>query len=334
MLQNDSNRLALFGFIVAVLAIAALVLMNEPARSENRTLPRLAGQAERDRPATRPDSPSDLPAEPDVEGRSPATRPATQPTTLPDSPRPDGLVPPGRRDSLARRVAIAHHENLWPRDKVLRTEFALEFDGLGEMAGTMFYDLHRDLVRMELTAPEECTLVWDGEKAWVAPSEAELPRARFHLRTWSYFLAAPFKLNDPGTSLEEQEVRRMLDRGWETARLTFQPEVGDAPDDWYLLYVDPVRYTLKAMAYIVTYGKSTDAQLADAEADPHAIVYEDYALIHGLLISPSWTFYNWSDDRNIHGDPIGTVELSGLNFVEPRDGLFAQPADAREDPRP
>ena len=83
----------------------------------------------------------------------------------------------------------------------------------------------------------------------------------------------PFKLDDAGTTLrpmDEAALDARDDAAMRRAKLTFGTGVGDSPDDWYILYLNDDD-TLAAAAYTVTYGKT----VAEAEADPHAIVYNN-----------------------------------------------------------
>ena len=113
-------------------------------------------------------------------------------------------------------------------------------------------------------------------------------------------------------------------------KMTFADGVGDSPDDWYLLYTSPQSGRLIAMAYIVTYGKT-----AEAEPQPHAIVYERFVMSDGALISTEWTFYNWSERQGIYGDPIGRAILRNLMFFKKVEkGAFDPPAESKIDPLP
>ena len=186
----------------------------------------------------------------------------------------------------------------------------------------------------------DATAVADGKTAWISPPDAKLPRPRFQLYTWPYFAMAPFKLDDAGVKLEPMEPLAMTDpdRGEITlkrAKMTFTAGTGDAPDDWYVLYVEPDG-RLGAMAYIVTYGKTKQ----QAEAEPHAILYGDVIDVPGpdgkptgVRLSTSWSFRNWSPDKGM-ADSVGSATIAGLELIAPPADLFDVPADAREVPAP
>ncbi|MFG0329668.1 MAG: hypothetical protein ACF8PN_07170 [Phycisphaerales bacterium] len=229
---------------------------------------------------------------------------------------------------LARRVERAHEMDRWTAREVAATDLRVDFGGQTILEGRMWVEINGDRSRLELS--DGATLVFDGDDAWVAPPHAPAPQARFHLRTWPYFLEAPYKLRDPGTILEDRE-RRMLDGAeHHSMRLSFEPGVGDTPDDWYLLYVDPATHLLEAMAYIVTYGTPLD----EAESDPHAIEYDEFTPIEGVPVPMRWTFRSWNEERGVFGDPLGGVHLSEFEFVPASQVDFNRPANSRRDKLP
>lgn len=53
-------------------------------------------------------------------------------------------------------------------------------------------------------------------------------------------------------------MRPLDEKDHQTAKLTFEKGIGDAPDDWYVVYTDPENNTMQAAAYIVTFGSGGD----------------------------------------------------------------------------
>ncbi len=254
--------------------------------------------------------------------RPAATRPAGPPATQPASQPATGA------EALVRRVEEAHGLAAWQTRPAVAAEIALRIAGT-ELSGTLIYDHHRGRVRIDTTGGP--TLVFDGERAWISPAEAAMPMARFHLLTWPYFLAAPFKLRDPGARLEATGPRPLDGVDHETALLTFEAGTGDSPDDWYVIYEDPESHRLAAMAYIVTYGGKS---VEEAEQEPHVIVYRDFQAVDGATLSARWTIHDWSDELGAHGPPLAEVTVRDLRFVTPDDGAFAASAGAREESQP
>lgn len=252
----------------------------------------------------------------------PTSQPASQPTSPPDA---EAAAVGG----IAASVAAAHNRQAWRARSAVQAQLTVEFGGEVMIDGVMTYEIGGGRTRLALE--DGTALVFDGRSAWVSPATATFPRARFHLLTWPYFMAAPFKLDDPGTTLEPLGIEQLGGKVYRTSLLTFDHGTGDSPDDWYRLYTDLSTDTLRAMAYIVTYGSTADA----AQADPHAITYHDFAILSGVVIPMRWRFWQWNEEDGLVGDEtIGEARLRHIRFVEPDEQTFSKPADAREDRPP
>jgi len=248
--------------------------------------------------------------------------PGTQPSTQPGAKSIDDIR------LFARDIEIAHGKSAWRDVKAVQADMVVTFQGTEMINGTMLYEPSTGRARFDLV--DGTTMVFDGKHAWIAPAESGKGGARFHLLTWPYFLAVPFKLRDPGTNLRSENLRPANGRLCETARLTFDKNTGDTPDDWYLLFSDPASGHLRAMAYIVTYGASTEK----AEEDPHAIVYHDFKTIDGVTLSTKWTFHDFDEQKGISSERIGEASLHNVTFLEPEKHAFDKPENAREDNLP
>lgn len=252
----------------------------------------------------------------------PTSQPDAKPTTKPLEKSSQLMA------SFADNIEQAHGMKVWQKMKAVEADMVLKFGGNEALNCKLIYDMHTSKVRMELK--DGTILVFDGEHAWVSPSESKMRMARFHLLTWSYFLAAPFKLRDPGTHLESSGPLPINNILSSTAKLTFDKGVGDAPDDWYIVYPQLETHQLAALAYIISYGKD----VKEAEKQPHAIVFHEYKDIEGVKLSTFWTMHHWSKTEGPHGDPMGTVRLSNIKFIRPDKDRFTKPDDAREDKLP
>ena len=230
-------------------------------------------------------------------------------------------------------VAEAHGRDAMPAGLVLRADVTVMFGGGTAVDGADF-TWTADAARTRMEAKDGSLAVFDGTTAWAEPAGNAM--TRFHLLTWPYFAMLPFKLDDGGTQLEHVEpaTTRPAEGGnpLSRAKLTFGDGVGDSPDDWYILYAnDDGR--LGAAAYTVTYGKTVE----QAEAEPHAIVYDGFVDVplpdgtpSGVVISTAWTFHNWSEADGVDPAVIGTATLDNLRFVPMEDGMFEAPTGAVE----
>ena len=153
---------------------------------------------------------------------------------------------------------------------------------------------------------------WDGEKAWSVNWMIPTP-PRFLALLNYYFVNLPWLTQDDGVNLGEPGTATLWDDPTEyiTVKMTFDAGVGDTPDDYYLLYIDPETYRLKANEYIVTYS----SLLPDGTTatDPHILIYDEYTEVAGLVVPTHYTIYE--ADRSIYGSCV----FSDWSFSDPWD---------------
>lgn len=231
-------------------------------------------------------------------------------------------------DSFSETVEEAHGGEDWNAQEAVAADIRVEFGGQLMIDGRMVSDTPVGKTRFELK--DGTVLVFDGKDAWTSPADSTFQGARFHVLTWPYFLAAPMKLDDPGTTLKALGKKPFQgDRSLEAAHLSFGEGVGDSPEDWYVVYRENSG-ALAGMAYIVTFGKST----AEAEKEPHAVTYHDHVEVDGVQLSTRWQFWNWNEKEGVIGEPIGNVTLSNVEFVKPDGSTFTRPKNARSEAAP
>lgn len=144
------------------------------------------------------------------------------------------------------------------------------------------------------------------------------------------------------------------------------PAFASSPaEDWYVLYPDAETGRLRAVAYLATPG--ADGAGADGASTagtaegagisgiegraggaggaqgpgrdgpahpPRAVTYTDWQPLDGVTLATRWTFYQWTIDQGIIGDPIGRAVLKNLQFVDTPPGFFDQPTGAEPAPAP
>ena len=227
-------------------------------------------------------------------------------------------------------IERAHGIDAWKAHEAFRCELTVEFAEKTTVDGILTFTTDGGKSRLDLKGGTQ--LVFDGERAWVSPDSATFKQARFHLLTWPYFAAVPFKLRDGGVRVGWMgDIPLGEGKHYPALRLTFAANTGDSPRDWYILYRDPESNRLRAMAYIVTYGKP----VTDRPEDPHAITYDGFTEIDGVTIATRWTFYDWVPGKGISGDPLGRATLKNCHFTNVPPGFFARPAgSAKEDVPP
>ena len=197
----------------------------------------------------------------------------------------------------------------------------------GDQKDHQLFDLRN---RSGLITSDKYTLGSSGGEVWVKPGLDALGGTppRFYMWTPFYFFGMPFVFADPGAKQESLGEKNFQGRDYEVVKVTFAKEAGDTPDDYYMAYIDPATAHLKMVYYVVTYPAMRKGRLV-SELQPHAIVFEEWQKIDGLLVPKTAPFYKWTGS-DIEGEPLGRLEYSNVHFTEqaPDASKFKKPADA------
>ena len=213
----------------------------------------------------------------------------------------------------------AHNMEAFNSKEVIAFDIELYFRGNLRLDGTIYSRTNSTRVLVEKN--DGTKLFFDGREVYISPDSADTKGARFDALTWQYFALAPFKFKDNGTNWIENDSLP-LDSGKQkqpTLKLTFGEDIGDAPDDWYIVFQYPESHLLKALAYIVTFGNTPQEK---AEKNPHAIVYDDYEEVAGVQMATTWSFHNWNFETGL-GEQLGKANISNIRFMQETDDLFA-----------
>ena len=152
-------------------------------------------------------------------------------------------------------------------------------------------------------------LGWDGERAWSENWGMPYP-PRFMALLNYYFLNLPWLTHDPGVVLGEPGTATLPDdpTEYKTVRMTFEQGVGDTPDDYYVLFIDPETHLLKACQYIVTY---TEILPEGSESTPdHLFIYDELEDVNGLMVPIRCRI------TELDGTPYATVDVKDWSFEE------------------
>jgi hypothetical protein len=154
---------------------------------------------------------------------------------------------------------------------------------------------------------------------------------RFYSSTPFYFFGLPFLFADPGAKIKSLGTKELNGTEYNVVEITYDPGVGDTPDDNYVAYIDKDTNQLKILNYIVTYpplmqGKSID------ELERHAAVYEAWQEVNGLTVPKKISFYEWSDDK-LGDTEVGFMRFENVSFKEesPDPAIFQKPEGAEVD---
>ncbi|CAN5573547.1 hypothetical protein BH18VER2_BH18VER2_15300 [soil metagenome] len=195
------------------------------------------------------------------------------------------------------------------------------------LADHQLFDLQS---RAGLITSEKYTLGTSGGKVWIKPGLDALAGTppRFYMTTPFYFFGMPFVFADAGTKEESLGKKTFRGQEYDVVKITYAKGTGDSPDDFYVADIDPATAHLKLVYYIVT-DPAIRKDRPVAELEPHAIVFEEWQTVDGLLVPKVAPFYNWTGS-DIEGEPLGRLEFSAVKFTTeaPAPAKFQKPADA------
>lgn len=241
-----------------------------------------------------------------------------------DAPSP-AAAPVSAADARVAAIEAAHGGHLYNAKPAVFADMAVEFGPMLLMGDMTFTP---SLGRVNMNLKEAGTILYDNGESWIWPADAAVPGPppRFHVLTWPYFVAAPFKLDDPGATASDAGVLAVTGPSDKRpgTKIGFDAGVGDAPDDWYIAFTDK-KGRMDALGYIVTYGKPK----AEAEKKPSMILYSDFVNVDGVEFATTWDFYFWDPAKGV-GDRKGTAKLANIRFVQPTAATFAKNPSAVE----
>jgi hypothetical protein len=153
---------------------------------------------------------------------------------------------------------------------------------------------------------DNATVAYDGEQVWSVGWKRDNP-PKFMVNMAYYFLNLPWLTQDDGVVLAGPGKGKLPndDAIYTTIRMTFEAGVGDAPDDYYEIFIDPDTHLMRGVEYIVTYGAMLD--LIGVPADvrffgPLVKVFESYATVAGLKVPAKFNTYSMEGD--VYGEHI------------------------------
>ena len=167
---------------------------------------------------------------------------------------------------------------------------------------------------------------FDGTNAWSLTGEkVEGMSPRFWSLTPYYFVGLPFVLADGGINFTALPAAELDGRSYDLVKVTYDAGTGDAPGDYYVLYLNRQSGQLDALRYVVTYpgyfpnGGSTREKLMKITGK---------TTVDGVTLPTGYATHMWND-----GDvsaPVTTITVSDYAYKDQlSDDFFAMPADAK-----
>ncbi len=153
---------------------------------------------------------------------------------------------------------------------------------------------------------------WTGEKAWKQVRDStSFP---FDMKFWAltpyYFLGQPFVLDGEGVKLEKLADVSHKGTPCDAIKVSFEAGVGNAPDDYYVLYFGKSDHKLAVIRYIVSYP-------AYFEAGKHApekfMELQGTTTVQGIELATGYHTHWLADDEKA-GEHITTITVDNIKF--------------------
>ena len=134
------------------------------------------------------------------------------------------------------------------------------------------------------------TVGYLDNKTWVLPDSSSFTNARFFKNLHFYFFALPFMSADEGVFHEDLGQKQFNGKLYNMVKLSYGKNIGDSPEDRYILYINDETKLLDMINYSVTYFDQSKGEKYNA------IIYDSWQTINGLVLPKSFSGYKWEND--------------------------------------
>ena len=167
---------------------------------------------------------------------------------------------------------------------------------------------------------------YNGTDYWQLLGEEgmEEKNPTFFINLQFYFFAMPFVLADDGIVEESLGKKELNGKTYEVVKITFEAGTGVAPEDQYIVYLDPETKRMEALLYSVTYFNKDNAEKYSA------LHYTEWQEASGLVVPKVIQRYAWDADKEAFGEARGEKLFPKVAFsaTAPDARIFAKPEGA------
>ncbi len=180
--------------------------------------------------------------------------------------------------------------------------------------------------RHQLASKPAIEYGWDGNKAWKHPADSGIAEnPRFWALTPYYFVGVPFVLADEGIQLAYEGEITFEGNTYHQVRVTFGNGIGDAPDDFYVLYLDTKTSRVGGLRYVVSYP---GFYAKGEHSEEKHMAYYGNQTVGGIVFPKTIKSFAW--DGNKPGDQTVNINITDLSFKPGTpDAYFTIPEGSR-----
>ena len=199
-------------------------------------------------------------------------------------------------------------------------------NGKGVRDSRQVIDTWSSKARHWLPGDEAKGFGWDGAKAWATAPDEELGiKPRFWSLTPYYFIAVPFVFGDDGVNLKAEGETTFEGKTYDLVRVTFEAGTGDAPDDFYVLYLERETRRVGGVRYVVSYP----GFFPEGGHTPEKFMkYDGAQEVGGVVLPETFRTFKWTDGAP--GELVTNSKMTDVGFEPEREASwFEAPAGAR-----
>ena len=129
---------------------------------------------------------------------------------------------------------------------------------------------------------------YDGKEAWLEEKEGFEYKGKpeFYYNLMFYFYAMPFVLADDGITYENVDTLEFEGKNYPGIKISYGSDVGESPEDEYILYYDNETKKMAWLAYTVTYFTKEKSK------DWHFIRYTDWQTVNEMVLPKTLSWFN------------------------------------------
>jgi hypothetical protein len=166
---------------------------------------------------------------------------------------------------------------------------------------------------------------WTGTEAWLQTADAPAPRLspRFWALTPYYFVGIPFVFADINANYEKLPDNFELEgTTYQQVKVTYNPGTGDAPDDYYIVLINPETKMVGGARYIVT----SPIVVRNGPGPEKLITLEAFTKLGGVSLPTKHRSFTMNGDTV--GEHIRDAEALEYKWLKRADVDFEAPEDS------
>ncbi|WGD33904.1 DUF6503 family protein [Olleya sp. YS] len=182
--------------------------------------------------------------------------------------------------------------------------------------------------RESLITMPDYTIGYDGNMVWLNSTTDQdySGNPKFYYNLMFYFYAMPFILADDGINYQNVEPQTFENTTYPGIKISYENEVGESPEDEYILYYNPDTYKMEWLGYTVTYFTKEKSKKWSF------IKYSNWQTVKGLLLPETLTWYKVENnvpvevrnDLKFTDIKLSKAKVDKLKFTKPEDAKIIQ----------